>query len=1136
MAPTAPMAKNRRPSQILTGLGALAAMLLIVALPLLLLWAAGNPLPDLAAWATQTWNDPGASLHQLWQAVTTRDDGSLFIHALTLLGWIAIALAGWGWLSFLVALTVEIPTQIRSRRTGGIPPQPRRLPGMRLQQRAAAFLVAAAIGVFAAPALSSASVSTAPGPAPTAITANHSAEDARTSTSTREHSQPTHGYVDHRVGRGESLLDIADRYNVPWKRIAEATYGIDQPDGRQLQPGSTRVYPEWTVRVPVSGTGQLFHKASTQGAAEAATSEHVYTVVRNDWLYYVAERFLGNGDRYPEIAELNPDLKAKDSRFPDHIVRGQQIRLPSDAHDRGVRDHARGRLASDTPIPQQPAPSTDLEAPAPQPIPEPSATASEQPATPEPSSPAPAPPAELGTDHSTTENPEAGAHDRPSTDEDDDSNAIVTVTALTSASLVAALVLTTVRRLRRQQRQHRRPGRRLPHPRNGAIEKTLLVAEQPADVDRLDTALRSLTQTLSDRDPAELPDVTAAAIHDGTINLILAHPEPHPPAPWTADGTHWTLPTDASLTAAEGQLAPLPILVAVGSEPGRHLMLDLERLGSLTIGGDAERALALLRYIASEAACNRWSDDVEVILAGFPVDQAEQLIALNPDRIRAVSNIAETTARLRRRAVAITSALRHADVSDTLHGRIADVGDAWAPQLLLVADTDEQARDGLAELGNDLDNRGRCAVAVVTIAKPGQSIGPNNITVDSDATLHVALPFLQTTAIAAGLPAAELEPLAEIMRQARAALDEPTPVAAETESWATDTDAAGGLLPFAEDLPDPDDEKAQRSTSAEPERRPSSILHIPHQPLAAGLATTATQRAVTAAARQRRKQADPRLDADLDAWQQHDRTRPRVGILGPVTVDAPGAVPDQRRRFHGELIVYLAQRGARGATREQLTEAMWPDQQVKDTSRRVAITRARRWLGETPDGSPWLPEMGPDRVYRLEEGYLLDWHLFKRLRSRGEAHGPAGIRDLRAALDLVRGVPLDGADRAYAAGARNPYTWLAESDIYPGHITSAIVDTAHRLATMYLDASDTTNARWAVQQAWAADPHRGDDGPWHDLMRAAYIEGHSAELRNLLGELMSAREAEVPEDLAPDTYAWLLHLLPDVLGVNAPVG
>ncbi|BCJ58207.1 hypothetical protein Jiend_16290 [Micromonospora endophytica] len=89
---------------------------------------------------------------------------------------------------------------------------------------------------------------------------------------------------------------------------------------------------------------------------------------------------------------------------------------------------------------------------------------------------------------------------------------------------------------------------------------------------------------------------------------------------------------------------------------------------------------------------------------------------------------------------------------------------------------------------------------------------------------------------------------------------------------------------------------------------------------------------------------------------------------------------------------------------------------------------------------------------------------------------------------------------------------------------------------MYLDASDTTNARWAVQQAWAADPHRGDDGPWHDLMRAAYIEGHSAELRNLLGELMSAREAEVPEDLAPDTYAWLLHLLPDVLGVNAPVG
>jgi hypothetical protein len=55
-------------------------------------------------------------------------------------------------------------------------------------------------------------------------------------------------------------------------------------------------------------------------------------------------------------------------------------------------------------------------------------------------------------------------------------------------------------------------------------------------------------------------------------------------------------------------------------------------------------------------------------------------------------------------------------------------------------------------------------------------------------------------------------------------------------------------------------------------------------------------------------------------------------------------------------------------------------------------------------------------------------------------------------------------------------------------------------------------------------------------MRAAHIDGHSAELRNLLGELMHARDAEVPEDLNPDTYAWLTALLPDVLSASTPVG
>ena len=68
--------------------------------------------------------------------------------------------------------------------------------------------------------------------------------------------------------------------------------------------------------------------------------------------------------------------------------------------------------------------------------------------------------------------------------------------------------------------------------------------------------------------------------------------------------------------------------------------------------------------------------------------------------------------------------------------------------------------------------------------------------------------------------------------------------------------------------------------------------------------------------------------------------------------------------------------------------------------------------------------------------------------------------------------------------------------------------------------------------AWQADPTRGDDHPWQDLMRAVHADGRTAELRNLLDELVRTRDAEYPEDLPPDTYALLQNLLPDVLGAH----
>jgi hypothetical protein len=111
--------------------------------------------------------------------------------------------------------------------------------------------------------------------------------------------------------------------------------------------------------------------------------------------------------------------------------------------------------------------------------------------------------------------------------------------------------------------------------------------------------------------------------------------------------------------------------------------------------------------------------------------------------------------------------------------------------------------------------------------------------------------------------------------------------------------------------------------------------------------------------------------------------------------------------------------------------------------------------------------------------------------------------------------------------ARNPFVWLPTSEIQPHHLAAAIVDTSHRLVELSLDGGDIPGARWAVEQAWLAGPERANDIAWRDLLHVAAAEGNSAELDHLLEELMTARDAEVPEDPDKETYRLLCEVLPE---------
>ena len=870
------------------------------------------------------------------------------------------------------------------------------------------------------------------------------------------------------------------------------------PTATPAQSGSTTVPPVATVTTQATGAER----------PPAATVS--YTVQPGDSLWQIAAEQLGDGARYPEIAQASVGTQSDGGRLtdPDLIRPGWELTLP------GTSAAPSAAPAAAEPAPAvEAAPAPALVPPTPAVEPAPSPSPSPSPAAEAPAAQAPAPvPAQ-------TAGPQTAASADTDTDTGqdlDDEPAVPVRTAAGVGGLLAAGLLVLLGARRARQQRHRRPGQRIamPPPELAPAELALRLVEDPVGLTRVDRALRTLSRTLGDQG-AFLPPLRLVRLAGHDLELYLAAPA-ELPAPFTPTGdpSVWTLPADAQLLTAEQAKtvpSPYPSLVTLGHDlDDAHLLVDLEHTGSLRIDGAPDSSLEVVLAIACELAGSGWADDLQVTLIGGQPQLALLPRALGATRVRHLSSLTELLPSLQHRATDVCSALTHHRLTDLNQARTGLTGqraDVWTPEIVLL--TGPTPPDELARLEAVVQQLPRVGVAAVTTATLSAdewtlTLDPTDAGPNATAVLAPVNLTLRPQRIAGR----DLDQLLALLEVANRPADDPIPDS--PFAAAAVTAAEPTLADLGRDI---DHAAANRPTAPVPSptvRRPwwrpdDDVGAAARQP-----AASPTDGAAAATAGAVPDDAEPVTQIDLDSPAGDDPPAdrpPLIQVLGPVEVlHARGTTERSKQRQLTEIAAYLALHP--GLDHTHLTEAIWPGARTVDNTRNTALSKLRKWLGTDPDGVNYVPRV--DDGYRLHPAVRSDWQLWQDLLPHGPA--TADTQALACALELVKGKPFAGT---------NPrrYAW---AEVDRQNMISGIVDAAHELARRALLEADATLARRAAAAGLQADP--GAELLWRDALRAEWFAGDMHGLTSTADRL-SALVDDLDDELEPDTIELLQQLL-----------
>lgn len=232
--------------------------------------------------------------------------------------------------------------------------------------------------------------------------------------------------------------------------------------------------------------------------------------------------------------------------------------------------------------------------------------------------------------------------------------------------------------------------------------------------------------------------------------------------------------------------------------------------------------------------------------------------------------------------------------------------------------------------------------------------------------------------------------------------------------------------------------------------------------------------------------AEPATDVPLDA---DDAALTEVGVLGPLTFDGVASTVDADT---AQLLTYLATH-ATGGHPEEVAAVLWPADHQRSARLACAGEAAEGTLGDAQD-DPVVVHTDDGRI-ELSAAITTDLRRFHDLLRGLELQPPTTqARRLYSALALVRGQPFaSGCDWAHAEGLATRTAGL-------------VTDVAHRLAMQALSVGDVERAAWAVDRGLRAAP--GCELLYRDRMRIADARGDQAALDACMHELQTCVEAD----------------------------